>query len=104
LFAAALEAQNYDLLWEAMQDRLHQERRAQLVPGLAEALALPRTKGLLGLALSGSGPSVVALATERFDEIGDRIVECFREHEVEAAVRLLEVDYDGTCAKVTAPA
>jgi homoserine kinase len=103
LFAAALETQNYDLLWEAMQDRLHQKQRSQLVPGLAQALALPRTKGLLGLALSGSGPTVVALATESFDEIGDRIVECFHAHKVEATVRLLEVDYEGTCAKLRAP-
>ena len=74
-----------------------------MVPGLAEALALPRAKGLLGLALSGSGPTVVALATEGFDETGDRIVECFHEHKVDATVRLLEVDYEGTCAKVRAP-
>jgi len=96
LFGAALETQDYELLWEAMQDRLHQQRRAQLVPGLAEALSLPRAKGLLGLALSGSGPSVVALATENFAEIGDRLRERFQEHKLEAAVRVLEVDYEGT--------
>jgi homoserine kinase len=95
LFGAALEKQDYDLLWEAMRDRLHQEWRAQLVPGLAEALGLPRVPGLLGLALSGSGPTVVVLATENFDEISESIVECFHKHKVEATARLLEVDHLG---------
>ncbi|MDQ2856070.1 MAG: homoserine kinase, partial [Acidobacteriota bacterium] len=35
LFTAALAAGRYELLWEAMQDRLHQQRRSTLVPGLA---------------------------------------------------------------------
>ncbi|MGH9962795.1 MAG: homoserine kinase, partial [Pyrinomonadaceae bacterium] len=39
LFVAALEAGEYDLLWDAMQDRLHQVHRQSLVRGLAEALA-----------------------------------------------------------------
>lgn len=96
LLGAALETKNYGLLWEAMQDRLHQNQRAELVPGLVEVLALPRIQGLLGLALSGSGPTVVALATQNFDEIGDRIVGCFRAHKLDSTVRLLEVDHDGT--------
>jgi len=102
LFGAALEKQDYDLLWEAMQDRLHQERRAQLVPGIAEALALPRVPGLLGIALSGSGPSVVALATEQFGEISDLIAECFHKYNVATTVRLLEVDHLGLRTSIAA--
>ena len=101
LLGAALETKNYGLLWEAMQDRLHQNQRSELVPGLGEVLALPRMQGLLGLALSGSGPTVVALATQNFDEISDRIVECFRAHKLAATVRLLEVDREGTRTSVT---
>jgi homoserine kinase len=100
LLGAALETRNYDLLWEAMQDRLHQTERAQLVPGLPKVLALPRLPGLLGLALSGSGPTVVALAMTNFAEIGDRIVACFREHKLETTVRLLEVDHEGVCTSL----
>jgi homoserine kinase len=103
LFGAALEKQDYDLLWEAMQDRLHQEQRAELVPGLTEALAIQRLPGLLGLALSGSGPSVVALATENFGEIGDLIAECFHKHQLETTVRLLEVDHLGLRTSIAAP-
>jgi homoserine kinase len=47
-------------LRRAMQDRLHQPARAPLVPGLAEALEL-RAEGLLGVALSGAGPTLIGL-------------------------------------------
>jgi homoserine kinase len=95
LFTAALEERRYDLLWEATRDRLHQERRQSLVPGLEEALATSRRAGLLGLALSGAGPSVLALAQDHFDEVGMVIAECFHRQGIETTVRLLEVDERG---------
>ncbi|HEX8771976.1 MAG TPA: homoserine kinase [Pyrinomonadaceae bacterium] len=95
LFGAALEAGAYDLIWEAMRDRLHQVYRQSLVRGLADALATPQRPGLIGLALSGSGPSIVALASDNFAEIGEAIAVSFRRREVEATVRLLEVDNEG---------
>ena len=95
LFTAALAQQRYDLLWEAMHDRLHQPQRESLVPGLAEALALPRMQGLLGLALSGAGPSIVALVDDNEEAIGTRIANCFQTHGIESTVRLLDVDNEG---------
>ena len=95
LFGAAIEEGAYELLWEAMRDRLHQVHRQSLVKGLADALATPQRPGLIGLALSGSGPSIVALASDNFDEIGEAIATNFRLQEVEATVRLLEVDNEG---------
>ena len=92
LFAAAIAQQRYDILWEAMRDRLHQPQRESLVPGLAEALALPRTDGLLGIALSGAGPSIVSLVESNEEEIGQRIAKCFK---VESTVRTLDVDNEG---------
>jgi homoserine kinase len=95
LFVAALEDRRYELLWDAMQDRLHQVPRQALIPGLAEVLALPRMPGLLGVALSGAGPSVVALATERIDEIGKTIARCFERHGLSPAIRNLEAAQEG---------
>ncbi|MBZ5694397.1 MAG: homoserine kinase [Acidobacteriia bacterium] len=95
LFVAALEDRRYDLLWDAMQDRLHQTARQALIPGLADVLALPRMPGLLGVALSGAGPSVVALATGRYDEIGKVIARCFERHDLEPTVRQLEAAQEG---------
>jgi len=95
LFVAAVEARRYDLIWDAMRDRLHQPYRQKLIPGLAEVLALPQMPGLLGLALSGAGPSVVALATAGFDEIGKAIVARFAHAGVATTIRFLEVAQDG---------
>jgi homoserine kinase len=95
LFIAAIEARRYDLIWDAMQDRLHQHYRQKLIPGLAEILAMPQMPGLLGLALSGAGPSVVALATAGFDEIGKAIAGCFEREGIAATIRFLEVAQDG---------
>ena len=92
LFVAAIAQQRYDTLWEAMRDRLHQPQRESLVPGLAAALALPRMPGLLGIALSGAGPSIVALVESNEEEIGERIAKCFK---VESTVRTLDVDNEG---------
>jgi homoserine kinase len=95
LFVAALEDRRYDLLWDAMQDRLHQTARQALIPGLADILALPRMPGLLGIALSGAGPSVIALATGRYDEIGKTIARCFEAHNMAPTIRQLEAAQDG---------
>lgn len=75
----AIGAGDYEDLREALRDRWHQPARAALVPGLADALALD-DPAVLGVCLSGSGPSIVALvtdgaarATELFDDLYRRI-------------------------------
>jgi homoserine kinase len=68
LFVHALDAGDYGDLREALKDRWHQPSRGPLVPGLAEALALEHP-AILGVCLSGAGPSVLALAAPgRADE------------------------------------
>jgi homoserine kinase len=50
-----------DLLRPAMQDRLHQPYRAGICPLLPALLPLAGTAGILGVALSGAGPSVLLI-------------------------------------------
>jgi homoserine kinase len=100
LFHAALVDHHYDLLWEAMRDRLHQQKRSTLIPGLAEALAIPRQPGLLGIALSGAGPSVLALAQDHFDEIGEAVAQSFQQHGIKTRVRQLGIDNGGCQGRV----
>jgi homoserine kinase len=95
LFVAALEERRYDLIWDAMQDRLHQSHRQRLIPGLAEILAMPRIPGLLGLALSGAGPSVVALTMDRHAEIGNAIAAYFERHSLASTIWNLEAAQEG---------
>ena len=58
LLVAALTSGDASVFPMALDDRLHQPFRSQLVPGLAEILRL-RKPGLLGCALSGAGPGVL---------------------------------------------
>ena len=67
LFIAAIETRRYDLVWDAMQDRLHQHYRQKFIPGLADVLAMPPMPGLVGLALSGADP--VSLHSQRLDSM-----------------------------------
>jgi homoserine kinase len=95
LFVAAVEERRYDLIWDAMQDRLHQPHRQRLVPGLSDILAMPRIPGLLGLALSGAGPSVVALTMDRQAEIGRAIAAHFERHGLASTIWNLEAAQEG---------
>ena len=60
LLLQAVHTRRLDAIAEALADRWHQPYRAPLVPGLEELLAL-RHPNLLGVCLSGSGPTVAAL-------------------------------------------
>jgi homoserine kinase len=50
-----------DLLRMAMRDRIHQPYRAPLCPLLPPLLPLAGVHGILGVALSGAGPSVLVI-------------------------------------------
>lgn len=63
LLVHALRSGRYDDLREAMKDRWHQPARTPLVPGLADAMAFD-DPAVLGVCLSGAGPSIVALVTD----------------------------------------
>jgi homoserine kinase len=92
LFHAALSERRWDLLGEAMRDRLHQPYRERLLPGLREVFALEPDGSLLGVALSGSGSAVLAFATGDFEAVGGRIAGCFSAHGIATSVRVLEGD------------
>ena len=61
LLLRALDDERDDDLKEAFADRWHQPSRAALVPGLKDALALEHSS-ILGVCLSGSGPTILAIA------------------------------------------
>ena len=86
---------NYALLGEGMSDRLHQPYRQHLVPGLSEVIADARDAGAHGAALSGAGPTAIALATEDHEEIGESMIAAFGRHGVSGQFRILPIDNDG---------
>ncbi|KAK8102555.1 homoserine kinase [Apiospora sp. TS-2023a] len=82
-----------DMIYLAMQDKLHQQYRQTLIPGLGDIIASmsPSTQpGLLGVCLSGAGPTILALATSNFEEIADRIIARFKQENIECKWKVLE--------------
>lgn len=77
LMTAAMATGRGDLLATAMQDRLHQPYRAEVCPLLERLLPLAGRGGVLGVALSGAGPAVLALveAEEAVPEARRRVAE-----------------------------
>src|SRR6185295_2320882 len=102
LLQALLAERRLDLFGEALRDRLHQPHRVPHGPGLAEVLKLnDQTRdypGLLGVAMSGAGSSVIAFATENFSQIAAEMISRFATAGVES--RTLEVGVDNHGRKV----
>jgi homoserine kinase len=76
LLGAAFASGRCDMLREAMRDRIHQPYRATFVPGLEEMIALDGPD-IYGIALSGAGPSVIALVRRSDASIADAIEAIF---------------------------
>lgn len=89
---------NPRVIYNSMQDSLHQPYRKVLIPGLTDVLSnfTPESHdGLLGICLSGAGPTILCLATKNFDRIANDIIEQFKSHDVVCEWKLLEVANEG---------
>jgi homoserine kinase len=61
-FVAALYREDLQLLGRCIEDRLVEPLRISLIPGFREVREAARKAGVLGCSISGSGPSIFALA------------------------------------------
>ena len=89
---------NPDMIYDGMQDKVHQPYRKGLIPGLTEILKSvtpDKNPGLLGICLSGAGPTILALATKNFDEIASYLISEFKKEGINCDWKLLEPAYDG---------
>ena len=93
-----------NLIFQAMQDRVHQPYRKHLIPGLPRILAsvTPTSHpGLLGICLSGAGPTILALATDNLPHIADTICGEFRKENITCDVQFLDVIEEGASVHST---
>ncbi len=88
LLLHAIQSGDYSLLREALTDRLHQPYRQHLVPGLQRILALQHPD-LLGVCLSGAGPSIVGFAQRNLDEVADLLATEFGAENIPFRLRVL---------------
>lgn len=78
-----------------MQDRLHHPYRAKLIPGFDQILAEAVKAGAWGAALSGAGPTLIALTTQNADAIGRAMIDIWEEKNIQARYRILKIDPSG---------
>lgn len=71
LLTAALASGQLQYLKVATKDRLHQPMRQALFPAMGNLFAAALTAGALGVFLSGSGPTILALTTAEGYGIGE---------------------------------
>ena len=97
LTVAALMGGQFRFLRESLRDKVHQPYRAPLIPGLQEVLALNRGEipGLLGLSLSGAGPSVAAFIQGDGREVFGQIQSIFNRHGLACRPLQLKIDNQG---------
>jgi homoserine kinase len=106
ILAATCFSGKFDLFPELFNDRLHQPYRQQLVPGIEEALQF-RHEGLLGIAISGSGSSVIAMTVAHEAHIAECLQKVFAAKEIETEALITSADNRGavvTCLEATANA
>ncbi len=90
LLLQSLQSGDFALLKQALRDRLHQPFRQNLVPGLEQALNLDH-QDLLGACLSGSGPSIVALAETNLDGVAKLLASIYESLGINHQLRTLKV-------------
>ncbi len=65
LVVQALSKGDFDLLGRAMDDRLHQPYRKHLIKGYDDVVSAAKEAGASAVAISGSGPTLIAFAPDR---------------------------------------
>jgi homoserine kinase len=99
LLLAALSTGRFDLLRQALHDRLHQPYRAPLIPGYEDVVQSALQAGALGATLSGAGSSVLLWLSPQETSTPDTVRNAVQDAALRAGapgdVLSLPVDSDG---------
>ena len=96
LFIKALKESDWTLLGEAMEDKVHQPYRMPFIPGIEAMFSRVKETGYAGIALSGSGPTVVSLTkTGKENTVSEMMKNAFLKAGIHCRVLILEPDLIG---------
>src|SRR6266700_6486772 len=95
LLLTALQTGRYELIGDAMQDRLHQPYRQALFPAMPAIIEAAVAAGAHGASLSGGGSSLIALASSRFHEVLQAMQDTARAAGIEGTGMILRADQNG---------
>jgi len=96
MLVLGLERGDADLVRRAMWDRIAEPRRAPLYPGYPQARTAGLEAGALGVAVSGAGPTLVALALrEKRQAVAAALVDGYGKGGISARAHVADVDATG---------
>ena len=93
----AVDTKDPKLMKTALKDRLHQPYRERLVLGMKDIMdAFKNEDGVLGVVLSGAGPSLLVISNKYdVDKIKSTVTEIWDKHNVKSDIRTLKVEEQG---------
>lgn len=87
----------------ALQDRLHQPYRQELIKGYETVQTAALAAGAYGLVISGAGPTLLALShPQQAETVAGAIAAAWSTVGVSAQTRILQIDSQGALVKPTA--
>ncbi len=95
LFVGAILTRSFELLKEAVKDKLHQPYRSELIPGFWKVLQRAYEAGALAVFLSGAGPSVASLCIDEAEKVGSAMVQAFKEEGINSRYITLRASKEG---------
>jgi homoserine kinase len=95
LLIGALCKGEFHHLQYALEDKVHQPYRLQLIPGMQQVFDAAVAKGAYGAALSGAGPCLIAFTESNCDRIGMAMIQAFAKCDVKAEYITLSIDTEG---------
>jgi homoserine kinase len=100
LLLRGLETGRPDWLEAALQDRLHQPYRENLIPGYEAVRDAAVAAGAYGLVISGAGPTLLALSSPaKADQVAVAMQTAWETVGVMAEAKWLLLDYQGAIAQ-----
>lgn len=95
LLTASLISGDYTHLRTAVADRLHQNYRKRLIPGLDEIFRQAYKNGALGVYLSGAGPSILAIIKSNNHDFNARMTSVLNKKLTHWQLHILDSDNEG---------
>ncbi len=95
LLIAALKEKRYNLLREAVKDKIHQPYRSKLIPSFWDIIKVAYDEGALAAFLSGAGSCMAAICLENEEKIGKSMCEVFESDGIQAKYLILKGDSNG---------
>lgn len=97
MLVQAVNTHDEKLMKIALNDRLHQQYREKLIPGLREIKeALKHEENVLGVVISGAGPSVLVISYgNNLDKIRETVSNVWSDLNVKSKILTLQVEEEG---------